>query len=83
VFSWLAPEQALNYKELKASLLKRFYFTEEGFRKRLRGSRVEEKETFNQFAMRLSNYFTRWVELARCEKTYEGLSALILRERLY
>jgi len=78
----LAPEQALNYGELRDALLKRFDFTEEGFRKRFRNNRVENSETVSQFAMRLTSYFTGLLDLSKCPKTYEGLRDLILRQQV-
>lgn len=82
VYSRLAPEQAMDYDEVKTALLRRFDFTEEGFRKRFRQSRAEQTETVGQFVVRLDNYLTRWLDLANCEKTYKGLIDMILREQV-
>lgn len=82
VFSRLATEQALNYDNLKEALLRRFDFTEDGFRKRFRTSRSEQSETVTQFAARLQNYFARWLDLARCPITFDGVRDLVIREQV-
>ncbi|XP_021341977.1 uncharacterized protein LOC110442615 [Mizuhopecten yessoensis] len=82
VFARLAPEQALSYAEIKAALLQRFDYTEDGFRKRFRDCGVESSETFVQFVMRIENYLTRWIEMAKCDRTFGELADLILREQL-
>ncbi|XP_033758666.1 uncharacterized protein LOC117340982 [Pecten maximus] len=82
VYSRLAPDQALDYKELKEALLRRFKFTEEGFHKKFRHSRVEHSETVGQFASRLGNYLDRWLELAKCEQTYADLRDMMIREQV-
>lgn len=81
VFSRLPVEQALNFEELKKALLKRFEKTEEGFRKAFRSARPEGGETFTQFSLRLDNYFERWVEMTKTEKTYERLKDLVIRDQ--
>ncbi|XP_033739239.1 uncharacterized protein LOC117326590 [Pecten maximus] len=81
VFSRLPVEKALDYDILKEALLRRFEMTEEGFRQRFRNGRPDAGETFAQFAVRLDNYIVRWLELAKTEKTYEGLKDLILRDQ--
>ncbi|XP_069140237.1 uncharacterized protein [Argopecten irradians] len=81
VFSRLPVDQALDYQELKKALLKRFEKTEDGFRKAFRSSRPEGGETFTQFSLRLDNYFERWVEMTRTEKTYERLKDLVIRDQ--
>ncbi|XP_060073585.1 uncharacterized protein LOC132553365 [Ylistrum balloti] len=81
VFSRLPVEKSLNYDTLKEALLKRFEMTEEGFRQRFRTGRPDSGETLTQFSVRLDNYFVRWLELAKAEKTYDGLKDLMLRDQ--
>ncbi|XP_060071934.1 uncharacterized protein LOC132551808 [Ylistrum balloti] len=78
VFSRLPVDQSLHYDTLKEALLKRFEMTEECFRQRFGTGRPDSGETFTQFSVRLENYFVRWLELAKAEKTYEGLKDLML-----
>ena len=56
--------------------------TEEGFKRKYKKCRPENGETFQQFTTRMKNYFTRWIDMASIDKTYEGLQDLILREQL-
>ena len=81
VYSRIPPEQALEYDVLKEALLKRFEMTEDGFRKRFRNCRSEVRETFTQFSKRLKRYIYRWMELAKTDKTFEGLLDLMLRDQ--
>jgi len=81
VFSRLPVAQALDYRELRDALLKRFELTEEGFRRKFRTSRLEQGETFGQFAIRLGSYYERWIDMANVERTYDGLKDLMLRDQ--
>ena len=81
VYSRIPPEQALEYDVLKKALLKCFEMTEDGFRKRFQNCRPEVGETFTQFSNHLVRYIHRWMELAKTDKTFEGLLDLILRDQ--
>ena len=82
VYALIPKEDALNYDKLKVALLKRYELTEEGFKRKYKKCRPENGETFQQFTTRMKSYFTRWIDMARIEKSYEGLQDLILREQL-
>ena len=82
VYALMPKEDALNYDKLKVALLKRYELTEEGFKHKYKKGRPENGETFQQFTTRMKSYFTRWIEMASIEKSYEGLQDLILREQL-
>ena len=81
VYSRLSSTDAVVYDTLKEALLKRYQLTEEGFRVKFRLSKQESGETANQFIVRLDNYLTRWMDLGKVDKTFEGLKDLILREQ--
>ena len=82
VYALMPKEDALNYDKLKVTLLKRYELTEEGFKRKYKKCRPENGETFQQFTTRMKSYFTRWIDMASIEKSYEGLQDLILREQL-
>ena len=82
VYALMPKEDALNYDKLKVALLKRYELTEEGFKRKYKKRRPENGETFQQFTTRMKSYFTRWIDMASIEKSYEGLQDLILREQL-
>ena len=82
VYALMPKEDALNYDKLKVALLKRYELTEEGFKRKCKKCRPENGETFQQFTTRMKSYFTRWIDMASIEKSYEGLQDLILREQL-
>ena len=81
VYSRLPLQDASSYEVLKQALLKRFRMTEEGFRTKFRTAKPEFGETPPQFSVRLENYFSRWIELAKTPKTFEGVMDLLLREQ--
>ena len=81
VYSGLSTEDALNYDRSHLALLKRYNFTEHGYRERFRGAKPEGQETPSQFLVRISNYFDKWVELASVDKLYEGVMELMVREQ--
>ena len=82
VYALMPKEDALNYDKLKEALLKRYELTEEGFKRQYKKCRPENGETFQQFTTRMKSYFTRWIDMASIEKSYEGLQDLILQEQL-
>ena len=47
--------------------------TERGFRKRFPYSRPENKKTFIQFNSRLNTYLSKWLAMAKVEKTDEAV----------
>ena len=81
VYSRLAVEDATKYDSLKDALLKRFHLTAIGFRQKFREIRAEKGETAPQFVARLDCTLTRWIEMDKTIKTYDGLKDLILREQ--
>ena len=82
VYARLSSEEASNYNTLKNALLHRYDLTEEGFRLKFRGSRVQQGETYSQFLNRIISYVTRWIKLSGTPLTYDGLFDLLLREQI-
>ena len=81
VYARLKPPEASNYDVLKGALLKRFNKTEEGYKQQFYTSKAEVNESPQQFITRLTNYLTRWIELAKVELTFEGFMTLVVREQ--
>ena len=81
VYSGLSDEQARDYGKLQKAFLQRYDFTEQGYRERFRGAKPEGQESPSQFIVRISYYFDKWVELAGGDKTFKGVSELIVREQ--
>ena len=81
VYSRLSVAEASNFDQLKQALLARYELTAEGFRKKLRESVPEEMESPMQYITRLQSYLTRWVELSKTDKTYDGLVEAVLMEQ--
>lgn len=80
-YSRLAEPDARDYDKLKAALLRQFDLTAEGFRKKFYEARRGKDETAAQFVVRLIGYLDRWIQLTEIKRTYEGLKALLVRER--
>ncbi|KAJ8030804.1 hypothetical protein HOLleu_27324 [Holothuria leucospilota] len=81
VYARLPQSQAREYKTLRTALLRRYDLHEEGFRLKFRRAKIEEGETYTQFADRLKSYLERWVELG-AKKDYSSLVDLLLREQI-
>ena len=81
VYSRLSQEDAMEYDVLKVALLKRYSFTEEGYRQRFREAKPANHESPSQFIVRLRNFFNKWVELSNSEATYEGVVSLMIYEQ--
>jgi len=70
-----------NYHTLKATLLKRYNMSEEGFRKKFFSTRPEKGETAQQFVTRIESYLDKWMAMAGAKKSYEDLRRLVVTER--
>jgi len=68
---------------LKNNLLKRFILTEEGYRKRLKQSKIENGEIPEQFIDRLRTHLQKCRQMDGCEQTYEGLEDFSLRYQFF
>ena len=66
---------------MKLALLKRYDFTEFGYRRRFRDAKPEGQESPDQFIVRLKNYLTKWVKLAKVEESFDGVVELMVREQ--
>ena len=44
-------------------------------------SRPLNEETASEFIYRINTYFEKWIELASCDATFEGLEELFVREQ--
>ena len=81
VYSRLSQDEAMDYERLKLALLKRYDFTEFGYRRRFRDAKPEGQESLGQFIVRLKNYLTKWVKLAQIEESFDGVVELMVREQ--
>lgn len=81
VFGMLSTGDAANYSNVKATLLKRYRVTIDGFREKVRSEIPADGETATQFAARLIHYFDCWTELAEIEKDYASLQELLIKEQ--
>ena len=81
VYSRPSQEDALDYERLKAALLQRYNYTEQGCRQRFREAKPEGAENPDQFVVRLRNYFTQWVKLSDVESSLEGVVELMVKEQ--
>ena len=80
-YAALSDMEAAEYDSLKATLLKCYDLNEEGYRRKFRETKPGTVETASQFVAKLQNFFGRWTEMAKVEKTYEGLRDLMLKEQ--
>ena len=71
----------MDYERLKLALLKRYDFTEFGYRRRFRDAKPDGQESPGQFIVRLKNYLTKWVKLAEVEESFDGVVELMVREQ--
>ena len=71
----------MDYERLKLALLNRYVFTEFRYRGRFRDAKPEGQESTGQFVVGLKNYFTKYVKLAKVEKSFDGVVELMVREQ--
>ena len=71
----------MDYERLKLALLKRYDFTEFGYRRRFHDAKPEGQESPGQFIVRSKNYVTKWVKLAKVEESFDGVVELMVQEQ--
>ena len=76
VYSRLSQDESIDYERLKLALLKRYDFTEFGYRRKFLDAKPEGQESPGQFVVRLKNYLTKWVKLAKAEESFDGVVEL-------
>lgn len=76
VYALMPKTDALIYQSLKTALLRRFELTDDGFTKKFRSCRPEQCETFAQFSVRLSSYFTDGLKWLKCHEHLMGYTIL-------
>ena len=72
-----------DYDEVKDTFMRKFSFTEEGFRRELFCTKMGEDESPAQFMTRLDRLCQRWVKAMKIEMTFDGLRHLIVREEFF
>ncbi|KAH6924536.1 hypothetical protein HPB50_019385 [Hyalomma asiaticum] len=77
----MSAEDATDFARLKSTLLQRYRYTEEGCRVKFRESKPENGDTGRQFVGRLLGYFDHWQEMAKTERTYDGLRDRVVSEQ--
>src|SRR5260221_984295 len=81
VYHRLSLEGNVDYEVLKKNLLKYFDFTEAGFKKKFRESKIENNETPSQFLVRMSTYFDRWYDLSGTSKNFDDLRNFVIKDQ--
>ena len=61
-YAALTPEDAIQYKKVKEAILRRYEINEETYRQRFRQDRKKGEESYREYADRLGDHFTRWVD---------------------
>ncbi|KAJ8024290.1 hypothetical protein HOLleu_36989 [Holothuria leucospilota] len=83
VYSRLSERESKNYDVLKSALLKSYDLNGDSFHRKFRHSKLDSGETYSQLIERLSGYLKRWIDLSGIDKTYNGLTELMVKEQLY
>ncbi|XP_025094058.1 uncharacterized protein LOC112563863 [Pomacea canaliculata] len=82
VYLSLTDTERREYEAVKVALREAFQLTPESYRCQFRNERRLDRETFPQFATRLTRYVERWLSLSQKEKKYEDLLDLVLQEQM-
>ena len=67
--------------KVKEELMHKFMLTKQGFRMKFRTVGPEKGEMPHQFGAKIENYYDRWIDLSRVDRTFEGLRDLMLCEQ--
>ena len=78
-YAALNVDDAAQYKQVKAAILRRYDINEETYRQRFRTTRKKEGEAYVELAIRLQDLLKKWV--AECE-TVEAVLEKVTTEQL-
>ena len=82
IYTRMSDADASIYDKLKNSLLTRYNYTEDGYRKRFREATPETEETPDQFVTRMKNYLAKFLELSGSSpQNFDALVDLIVKEQ--
>ena len=82
VYTRMSDANASDYDKLKKALLKRYNYTEDGYRKCFREATPGTEETPDQFVIRLKNYLAKLLELSGSSPAnFDALVDLIVKEQ--
>src|SRR5277367_148841 len=82
-YTSLADEDLKDYDKVKSTILNRFSVGAEYYRKKFRNTTVEPNEGYAEFASRLSQNITKWLEKLGLKKSYDLLVQALLLEQFY
>ena len=82
LYSRMATEEQENFEIVKATILKGFNLTGEDYRARFRNARRKEHESHRELAIRLIEYFEKWIHLEKAEEDMEQLKFILIKEQL-
>ncbi|XP_059160902.1 uncharacterized protein LOC131944361 [Physella acuta] len=81
--SWLTELGAEeNYGKMKREVLKHFGLTEQGYSEKFNSAQPSEQDRAGSYIRRVRHYLRRWVEASKCEKTFDGLFDLLLKDKI-
>ena len=82
LYSRMSVEEQENYETVKATILKGFNLTGEDYRARFRNARRKENESLRELAVRLIDYFEKWINLEDAEEDIDQLKFILIKEQL-
>ena len=81
MYSWLKEADVTDYGKVKAALLKRYDYADDGYRNGSQRPSLRWMRAQSSSFVWLQNYLDRWVQLAKVDMSYEGVTALLVREQ--
>ena len=80
VYSAMTVEQSAQYDHVKQAVLKAYELVPEAYRQNFRNRRIQDKQTYTEFARDKEALFDRWCASKEVVKDFEKLRQLILVE---
>ena len=77
----LTDDDQKDYEKVKDALLRRYELTEDEFRKQFFAAKADPGESPSQFMVRLERTLTRWIQSAKIDRSFEGLTTLLTQEQ--
>ena len=81
IYTSLDESSVSHYETLKTQLLAGFNKNPESYRNEFRGRRLEEEETYRQFAVQLRRLLSLWIDSLGIDHTFESLFEFIIHDQ--
>jgi hypothetical protein len=79
----MSNDERKDFEIMKAVILKTYLKNPDSYKKKFDDASMEVGESMQQFITRIQGFYLRWVEVAKIEKTFEGLFHEAVKSKIF